>query len=71
MHNFLNQLHLRLTYKLRCSNADIPISSMFGIIRLIFSAHLLINIEPVCVLSIASLVSVSLIYTVVELSSAM
>ena len=30
-----------------------------------------IILEPVCVLSIASLVSVSLIYTVVELSSAM
>ena len=73
--NALHQLHLRLTYKLRCisvmCNANIPISSMSGIIRLMFSAHLLINIEPVCVLSIASLVSVSLISTVVELSSAM
>ena len=75
VHNALHQLRLRLTYKLRCiyvmCNANTPISSMSGIIRLMFSAHLLINIEPVCVLSIASLVSVSLISTVVELSSAM
>ena len=66
VHNAVYQLHLRLTYKLRCiyvmGNANIPISSMSGIIRLM----LLIYIEPVCVLKIASLVLASLIYTVVE-----
>ena len=75
VHDAVHQLHLRLTYKLRCiyvmCNANIPISSMSGIIRFMFSAHLLIYIERVCVLNIASLVSASLIYTFVELNSAM
>ena len=47
VHNALHQLHLRLTYNLRCiyvmCNANIPISSTSGIIRLMFSAHLLIK----------------------------